>query len=38
MPEIIVYGANVVGLALCIYGVWLGRQAKRAKEAQRGGG
>jgi arginine exporter protein ArgO len=33
-PEIIVYGANMLGLALCIYGIWLGRQAKLAKEAQ----
>ena len=34
MPHIIVYGANAVGLGLCAYGIWLGRQAKRAKEAQ----
>ena len=34
MPEIIVYGANVLGIGLCIYGVWLGRQAKRTKNAQ----
>jgi hypothetical protein len=34
MPEIIVYGANVFGIGLCIYGAWLGKQMRRAKEQQ----
>ena len=34
MPEIIVYGANVLGLGLCIYGVWAAREARRARDRQ----
>ena len=34
MPDIIVYGANVLGLALCIYGVWLARQQRLARQQQ----
>lgn len=34
MPEIIVYGANVLGLGLCLYGVWAGREARRARQQQ----
>ena len=37
MPEVIVYGANVLGLGLCVYGIWVGRQVQRAKAQQQQG-
>jgi hypothetical protein len=35
IPQVIVYGANMLGLAFCIYWLWTDIQARRAKARQR---